>query len=372
MIIGAGPSGLAMGACLTRRNVPHLIVERAPQVGAAWRNHYDRLHLHTVKSHSNLPFLSFPKHVEKYPSRQAVVDYLETYARHFGLQPQLGEEVLSVRSDNGGWVTETNTRQYRSVRVVVASGYNRRPVVPTWPGSDAFPGAMIHSAEYRNGAPFTGKRVLVVGIGNTGGEIAIDLHEHGAASIHLCVRGPVNVIPRDLLGTPAQVSGILLSHLPRRIEYFISRAVSRLAVPDLSQYGLVRPEISPAESINKYGRVPLIDIGTVDLIVRGAIAVVPGIRRFDGAVIEFVNGARVEFDAIILATGYRPGLDDFLPMAHDVTDESGYPIPPAGESERSGLYFLGFSNPTTGFLRQIAIDSRRIAKAIERKRLAGN
>lgn len=353
-----------MAACLKRADVPFELIERAEHVGSAWRSHYERLHLHTVKKHSNLPYFSFPAGVEKYPSRQDVVDYLDAYMRHFDIEPRLGEEVISIRRDNGAWQTTTTRRAYTSQRVVIATGYNRRPVIPTWPGEESFQGAIIHSAEYRNGEPYRGKRVLVVGIGNTGGEIAIDLCEYGAAPVHISVRGPINVIPRDYLGTPAQVSGIMLSKLPRAVRYPLSKAIARVATGDLSRYGIRWPEFGPIESVERFGRVALIDIGTIDLIKRGEITVVPGIKRFTERGVAFMDGATHEYDAVILATGYKPRIEDFLQDAHDVTDEAGYPVPPAGESKWPGLYFLGFVNPPTGLLRQIAIDAQRIAAEI--------
>lgn len=356
-----------MAACLKRVSVPYIVLDRATHAGAAWRSHYERLHLHTVKKHSNLPYFTFRDDVGRYPSRQDVVDYLETYMRHFGIEPRLGEDVTSIRRDDGGWRTTTSRGVYTTERVVIATGYNRSPVIPKWQGSEAYRGDIIHSAAYRNGEPYRGKRLLVVGIGNTGGEIAIDLHEYGAAAVHICVRSPINVIPRDYLGTPAQVSGIMLCKLPRTLRYPLSKRIAHLSVGDLSQYGLEWPEIGPIESVERFGRVALIDIGTVDLIKRGAIKVVPGIRAFTEQGAEFVNGERHEYDAVVLATGYKPRIDDFLENANEVTDESGYPIPPAGESKWPGLYFLGFVNPPTGLFRQIAIDAPRIAADIKRK-----
>lgn len=364
LIIGAGPSGLAMAACLRNVGVPFIIVEARDNVGYAWRNHYDRLHLHTVKVLSNLPYLRFPDHVEKYPSRRAVVDYLDAYARHFAINPHFNEEVTSVRSADGLWETVTTANHYRSGRVVICTGYNRRPVIPAWPGQESFRGTIIHSAEYRNGRPYSGKRVLVVGIGNTGGEIAVDLHEYGAAAVHICVRSPINVIPRDLWGMPAQVTGILLSKLPEPMAFFLSKRLARMAMGDLSKYGIRWPDIGPAEHVTRHGRVPLIDIGTVALIKKGVVKVVPAIDRITETGVVFANGEHHDYDALILATGYKAALDGFLECAAEVTDDRGYPVPPAGESSRRGLYFLGYVNPTTGLLRQIAIDAQRIAKDI--------
>ena len=367
VIVGAGPSGLALAACLTEAGVPFTLLERADCAASTWRAHYDRLHLHTVKKHSNLPYFPFPDRVEKYPSRQDVIDYLDAYMRHFDIRPRFGEAVTAVRRVNGSWETATAANAYVSQRVVVATGYNRRPVVPKWPGQEAFRGTVVHSAEYRNGDPYRDKRVLVVGIGNTGAEIAIDLHECGAAAVHICVRSPINVIARDYLGAPVQVTGILLSKLPRALRYPLSKTIAHISVGDLSRYGIRWPEIGPIESVERFGRVALIDIGTIGLIKKGAITVVPGIQRFTERGAEFVNGQSHPYDAVVLATGYKPRLDEFMEGANEVTDEAGYPVPPAGESKWPGLYFLGFVNPPTGLLRQIAIDAQRIAADIARK-----
>ena len=367
IIVGAGPSGLALAACLTREKVPYLLLERAEQVGPAWRSHYERLHLHTVRQHSNLPYFPFPEAAGKYPSRQSVVDYLDAYVKHFGIEPRFGEDVSSIRKENGTWRTVTAKGDYTSDCVAIAAGYNRRPVIPKWPGQESFTGSVVHSAAYRNGETYRGKRVLVVGIGNTGGEIAIDLCEHGAAAVHVCVRSPINVIRREFLGTPAQVSGILMSKLPRSIRYPLSKRLAHFSVGDLSQYGIAWPEIGPMESVERFGRVALIDIGTIELIKRGAIKVVPGVQRFNESGVAFVNGETHEYDAVILATGYKPRIDEFLENAGEVMDESGYPIPPAGESKWPGLYFLGYVNPATGLLRQSGIDAKRVAANIARK-----
>ncbi|MCL4692415.1 MAG: NAD(P)/FAD-dependent oxidoreductase [Candidatus Hydrogenedentes bacterium] len=364
LIVGAGPAGLALGACLRRRDQPFTILEAGDAPGASWRNHYERLHLHTVKQHSALPHLPFPEHVGQYPSRQDVVEYLDAYSRHFELNPRCGEEVQSIRRDGDSWHTTTSGGSYISGQVVIAAGYNRHPYIPPFAGIEDFGGDVVHSREYRNGVNYRDKRVLVVGFGNTGGEIAIDLHEHGAASIAVCVRTPVHVIPREFLGTPTQISGIMLSKLPTFLSDFISSTVARIAVGDLSQYGIHRPKISPAAQINRYGRVPLIDIGTIDLVKRGIVRIVPGINAFTGAGASFVDGTTLEFDSVILATGYRPALDEFLEDAAAVTDPHGFPIPRAGASALAGLYFLGYTNPSTGLLRQIAIDAQRVANEI--------
>jgi len=373
LVVGAGPAGLAAGACLRRAGVPFEIVERGDAVGVAWRGHYDRLHLHTAKNHSALPFTPFPRDLPCYVPRAKVVEYLESYAREHALAPTTGFDVASVRREDGagsGFAVEARDgRRVRARRVVVCTGYNRAPVRPSWPGQEAFAGEVLHSSKYKNGKAFQGKRVLVVGIGNTGGEIAIDLHEHGARPA-LSVRSPVVVIPRDFLGAPTQVTGILMNPLPLSVREVIGKAVSRLAFGDLSPLGFGRPTEGPARMIER-GRIPLIDVGTIALVREGKITVVPGIERFETGGAVFTDGRRLDLDAVVLATGYTTGLADFLEGAAAVTDAKGYPrshfagdVSPAHE----GIYFLGFVNPPTGFLRQIAIDAPRIVARIAKAR----
>jgi cation diffusion facilitator CzcD-associated flavoprotein CzcO len=138
IIIGAGPAGLAVAASLSRLDVPFVILEREQTVAASWRRHYDRLHLHTNKGTSALPYMAFPQDYPRYPSRDQVVAYVEAYARAFGIEPRFNEDVLHARPCDGGWEVVTATRTYRAPHLVVATGLNQEPVVPEWPGQDSF------------------------------------------------------------------------------------------------------------------------------------------------------------------------------------------------------------------------------------------
>lgn len=376
VIIGAGPSGLAVAACLRRAAVPFIALERADGVAPTWRTHYDRLHLHTIKQCSSLPYLRFAKETPRYPPRRDVVRYLESYADRFGIVPRLGREVSSARRDGEGWEVRARAREtdreetYRSARLVVATGYNGVPNVPTWPGQDAFEGEVRHSFGYRNGSDLAGKRVLVVGIGNTGGEIALDLFEHGARPT-IAVRSPTHVLARDSGGVPAQIFGIFLRRLPLRAADAIGGVFSRLLYGDLPKYGIERPAMGAATQVATTGRIPLIDIGTVARIRRGEIDVAPGIERFTPRGVVHEGGEARSYDAVILATGYRPRLERFLERAHEVTDARGYPRWHGEEVKApgmGGLYFLGYSNPISGALREIRLEALAIARAITKSR----
>ena len=365
VIIGAGAAGLAVGACLKRAGVPFVLLEQAEAVGSAWRGHYDRLHLHTAKRHSALPHLGFPDDAPKYPSRQQVVDYLDAYARHFDLAPRFGQRVVSARRRDDRWETRTEDHTYDSETLVVATGYTRVPHRPTWPGEDDFTGPVLHSSAYRNGAPFAGKRVLVVGFGNSAGEIAIDLHEHGARPV-MSVRGPVNAVPRDLLGLPILSWSLLLGRLPHRLADRLSAPVRRLRIGDLSRYGLRRPSYGPLTQIREKGRIPLLDVGTLRLIREGHILVRPGIARFTPDGVVFDDGTEERFDAVVLGTGYRPRVADFLHLdeGSTVVDADGTPHRSGCPPSAPGLYFCGFHVAPTGMLRAISAEAPAIAADI--------
>jgi len=362
VIVGAGPAGLATSACLARAGVEHVLVERAPQVGASWRGHYDRLHLHTPKSISGLPHLPFPRAAPKYPSRDDVVAYLERYVTELGLRPQLGEAVAAIARDGDGWVVRTTRARYRCGHVVVATGLARIPQLPDWPGRQAYGGQVMHSASYRNGGPWRDRRVLVIGIGNSGGEIAVDLLEHGAAPT-LSVRGPINVIPRDVLGIPILAVGAFLRALPPRLGDLLGRPLIRLGLGDVEALGLHRLPYGALTQVDGHGRVPLIDFGTIAQIRAGRIAVRPGIERFTADGVRFADGREEPFDAVIAATGYGPGLDETL-------GELGVACAPTGlgahgeATVRPGLHLVGFRISTRGMLNQIRREAIETARTI--------
>jgi len=366
VVIGAGPAGLACAACLKRRGVSHVLLEREQAVGSAWRRHYDRLHLHTNNRMSRLPHLGYRHGVPRWPSRRQVIEYLERYAQHHGIDPRLGAEVSEVRRDDGRWLTRTVPGDaYTSANVIIATGYTGEAVRPQWPGMETFPGTILHSSEYRNGQPYRGRNVLVVGFGNSGGEITLDLAEHGARPA-LSVRGPVTVIPRQVLGIPILALAVPLSRLPAGLADLLTAPLLRVYFPDLHRLGLRKSEKGPFRRIAEERRIPLIDIGTIGLLRAGGATVYPGIARFEGPRIVFDDGQQAKFDAVVLATGYRPSFTGFLAPAQQVTGGSGLPQTSGRPTSLPGLYFCGFYVSPRGMLREIAIEARRIARQIAR------
>jgi cation diffusion facilitator CzcD-associated flavoprotein CzcO len=362
IIIGAGPAGLACAAALKRIGRSVVVLEKADKVGSSWYRHYDRLKLHTDKRHSGLPGLPMPDHYPNYPSRDQLIAYLEDYAAHHGITPRFGMRVLRVRRRDR-WIVETNTEALIAKEVVFATGTAGWPYRPEWPGMESFPGRLLHSSEYTNPAPFAAHRVLVVGLGNSGGEIAMDLAD-AEGDVSLSVRGPVNIVPRDLFGVPILTWAIIQQILPYTVVDIINAPILRLAVGNLEKFGLRRPAKGPMKQIVEDRKIPLLDIGTVDRIRRGMITVHPGIKRISGSYVHFDDGAHAQFDVIIRATGYRPSLRSLLPDQQDALDLSGAPIVCGRATSHTGLFFCGYIAVPTGQLREIGLEATRIAKAI--------
>lgn len=370
-VIGGGPGGLAAAYALRARGVRAVVLEKSEQVGASWRAHYDRLHLHTTRRLSGLPGLPMPRSFGRWVSRDDVVRYLEKYAEHHELEIVTGVEVTGIRRtpDGTAWQLEaTGGRRLTGSAVVVATGYNHTPFTPDWAGRDTYLGELLHAGRYRNPAPYAGRDVLVAGGGNTGAEIAVDLAEGGAARVRLAVRTAPYILRRSTAGWPAQRSGILCRRLPVALVDRMAGPLTKLSTPDLSDHGLPRPTGGLYARV-KTGTLPVQDVGLVDAVRRGSVEPVAAVESFEDSKVVLSDGTHIEPDVVIAATGYRRALDHLVGDLTDL-DERGRPAVsgrrcPAGAP---GLYFTGFTNPISGMLRELALDAEKIAKAISRNR----
>ncbi|GHE26971.1 flavin-containing monooxygenase [Streptomyces cellulosae] len=368
-VVGGGPGGLSVAYALRARGVRAVVLERSERVGDSWRRHYDRLHLHTTRRRSALPGLPMPRRFGRWPSRDDVVRYLEKYAEHHRLEIVTGVEVSRIErtEDGAGWLLRaTGGRELTGAAVVVATGFNHTPRVPDWPGRDTYAGELLHASQYRNPKPFAGRDVLVVGVGNTGAEIAVDLVEGGASRVRLAVRTPPHIVRRSTAGWPAQYSGILVRRLPVPLVDRISRLQARVAVPDLSAHGLPRPETGLYSRVLE-GAIPVQDVGLIDAVRAGSVEVVAAVKGFEEGEVLLADGERIAPDAVIAATGYERGLEGLV-GGLGVLDARGRPVvhgarTPAGAPD---LYFTGFTNPISGNLREMALDAQRIARAVAR------
>ncbi|GAB6912981.1 cation diffusion facilitator CzcD-associated flavoprotein CzcO [Streptomyces sp. KhCrAH-43] len=370
-VIGGGPGGLAAAAALRARGVRAVVLEKSGAVGASWRGHYDRLHLHTTRRWSALPGLPMPRKFGRWVARDNVVRYLEKYAEHHELEVITGVEVSRVdrAADGSGWLlSASGGRELTGRAVVVATGFNHTPRLPDWPGRETFTGELLHASDYRSPAPYAGKDVLVVGVGNTGAEIAVDLVEGGASRVRLAVRTVPHIVRRSTAGWPAQATGILVRRLPVALVDRAGRLMARAAVPDLSEHGLPRPDTGLYSRV-KEGAIPVQDVGLIDAVKSGRVVPVAAVESFDGDAVVLADGTRVTPDAVIAATGYRRALEPLVGHL-GVLDDRGRPVVHGARTpkEAPGLYFTGFTNPISGMLRELARDAEKIAKRAARKR----
>lgn len=392
-IVGAGLAGLACAARLRRRGLGRFaVIEQGEAVGAFWRGNYDRIRLHS-------PFHDLPddgrlrRRFGMFLARDELLAYLEAYAQHHRLASHLrfGHELTRLRRKDEGWEFETSRGVLRARYAVVATAYNRIPTRPVFAGEADFRGRVLHSREYRNPAPFVGKRVLVVGSGNSSAEIALDLVEGGAAEVSLWVRAPRHVIALRRLARLARIARLLRleltpTHIARSHQYTRTHPewsaqlakkdafFARLAI-DLSRQGIRRPETGAGTQMYEQGRIAWYDQGTAAAIGAGRIRVIDGerepIERLTPSGVGLGGGRELECDALVLGTGFEPGLEAFvedragLLGAHPSNGRPNWPLTD-GRSRSSvepSLFFAGFDLSVNGGL-SLGLWGAEIADAI--------
>lgn len=357
LVIGAGPAGLATSAELVRRGVRHLVLERAEDVGHSWANAYDSLTLHTGRHLSWLPGMRFPRGTPLFPTRLDFLDYLRRYARRFALPVEARAGVLEARREGDLWVARTAAGELRARSLVWAAGIMASPRIPSLPGRGRFGGRILHSVEYRRPDGFAERRVLVVGVGNSGGEIGSELARHGAR-VTVAVRSGANVVPRQIAGVPTQYLAMLIRRLPRRAQLVVAERIRAASERRRGPPVLPRPAHGALEAI------PLIGFALVDAIREGLITVRPGIAELTERGARFTDGREEPFDDILLATGFVPALG---PLGGVVTtDAKGFAVrrDRVTSAAHPTLHFVGHNYDSRGGLYNIRIDAPVVAARV--------
>ncbi|MBA0820204.1 hypothetical protein Gohar_021194 [Gossypium harknessii] len=349
IIVGAGPSGLAMAACLNHHSIPYIILEREDCIASLWKKYaYDRLHLHLDKQFCVLPHMPFPDSYPRFVSRQQFVSYLDDYVSRFKISPLYRRTVESAEFDGetGKWIVKARNLGSGEVEelegrfLVVASGETSNPFTPVIEGLNTFPGDVLHSTRFRNGKAFQNQKVLVVGSGNSGMEIAFDLANHGAQT-SLVVRSPVHILSRDMI----YLGLILVKYIRVNLVDSLMVMLSKLVYGDLSKYGINRPKEGPFFMKAVYGKYPITDIGTCKKIKSQEIRVLPSICSIRGNEVVFENGTTHPFDTIVFCTGFKRSTnvwlkgDDYL-LNDDGISKLSFPNHWKG---KNGLYCVGLS-----------------------------
>jgi cation diffusion facilitator CzcD-associated flavoprotein CzcO len=334
-VIGAGASGLAAIKNLREYGFGVDCYERETGVGGGWNWRHDRspvyasTHLIFSKPSTQYPDFPMPDTWPDYPHHSQLLDYLERYADHFDLRPHIwfGTEVTRVEPVDGDhWdVTTRSTGGYGAERtqryaaVVVANGHNWAPKLPAYDGMEDFRGQVIHASAYKDTTQLRGRRVLVVGAGNTGCDIAVEAGQQAAKCWHSTRRG-YWYPPKYLFGRPLdQVNDAMLGwRLPLWLRQWLLHRVLRLTVGDLTRFGLPRPDHKVYETHLIANSQLVYHVG------HGAVTPVPDVARFRGYRVELTDGREVEPDLVVLATGYLPRFE-FLSPELLGTDSSGRP-----------------------------------------------
>ena len=359
-VVGGGAAGLACAAMLRRTGEEVVVLER-DEIGAAWEARYDCLHLHTVRWLSGLPGYAIPRSSGKWPSRDRVVEYLRAYASRHALDIRTGSPVERIDRDGDRWAVRLDGEIVAADRVVVATGYSNVPYLPDWPG--AFAGELVHSADYRRGDPYRDRGVLVVGAGNSGAEIAIDVARAGAREVLLSVRTPPAVVRRDTIGIPSQLLGIASMHLPVGVVDRIGATLRSVAFPTLAELGLPAPKRPYTEFLRRRV-IPIVDVGLMAAVRDGRVRVVPALERFEDGRPVLGDGQVPDVDAIVAATGFRTGLEPLVGHL-GVLDAGGVPLVHGADEHPAapGLHFVGYLVTLGGTLRLVGKQAEQLARA---------
>lgn len=365
IIVGAGPSGLAVSACLSQQGLPSLILERSDCLASLWKHRtYDRLKLHLPKKFCELPLFGFPGNFPKYPTKRQFIAYIESYASHFKIQPKFKQAVQTALFDHasGFWRVQTQDSEYISKWLVVATGENAEPVFPDVVGLDKFNGHVLHTSKYKSGSEFKNQKVLVIGCGNSGMEVSLDLCRHNAIP-HMVARNSVHVLPREIFGfSTFGIAMALLRWFPLRLVDKILLLMANITLGNTDQLGLRRPKTGPIELKNITGKTPVLDVGALSQIKSGKIKVVGGVKEITKNGARFTDGQEKEIDAIILATGYKSNVPTWLKECDFFTKDGMPKTPfPNGWKGENGLYTVGF---TRRGLQGTALDADKIAQDI--------
>ena len=357
VVVGGGPAGLATSQQLRRHRVPHRVLERGDTVGYTWANLYDSLTLHTGKHMSSLPDMPFPRSAPLFVPRPEFLDYLRRYAEQFQLPLETGRSVERIVPTDGSWTVRTSRGDLAAKVVIVATGIVANPKTPHFPGQERFAGRIAHSVTYRRPDGYAGRRMLVVGVGNSGAEIGSELARAGG-KVTVAVRSGANVVPLTLAGLPIQYVSYWVRKLPRRAQEGAVALVRLLTELRRGKPVLPRPAHSPLDEI------PIIGFHLVDAIAQGLIEVRGGVAELTADGARFTDGTAGRFDEIILATGFGAALGPLGGLVQ--VDSKGF----ARRRDRvvsldqPGLYVVGHNYDATGGLYNISRDARLAARLI--------
>ena len=360
-LIGAGAAGLGALHVLRDEGFSVDCFERSDRVAGHWHTDYECLHLITPRDSSGFEGFPMPSGYPLFPSRDQMRDYILGFAAHhdLGSHIRFNTAVTSARpldtSGLAGWeVTTSDGERRRYEGVIVATGHLWDPFVPDYPGR--FAGHVLHSGDYRNAADLEGDRVLVVGAGNSGCDLAVDAAQAGHQT-SVSVRNGLVFQPKTLFGRPRSELP-LLARLPIRVQERVTRALIDVAVGPPERYRLPAPSTR-----NLHRNRPVVNAQLLHFIHHGRVRVAPGITGFDGHDVHFTDGTVRTIDTIVYATGFKASLPFLEPGL--LKSAEGVPLRVAGMTlpvDLERLYFVGLAAPRGPQLPVYSAQARLIAK----------
>lgn len=321
LVIGAGPAGVVTGYFLQRAGIPYEIVDRAPVVASTWASLYPSLRLNTTRYFSHMPGRKFPLRWGTFPTGFQYHTYVENFAREHHLKISLGVEVQSLAPDNSGWRVETNRGVSRHRTVVLATGRFSQPYTADIPGLRDFQCTLLHAHEYRDPSQLAGMRVMVIGNGPSGLDIALETGKHNAPKHHtlLSMRTGISLRRRFPLGISKHGWILLTRWLPRWLREPLLGRVETMGYPKSRLRAIKLPTPGQAS-----GAAATRGPELILAVERGEVICVDGPARINPHSVTLVDGSTHEIDALVIATGYRPALD-FLDGVKIVSDDQGWP-----------------------------------------------
>jgi len=368
LIIGAGTAGLSATYELLKRGIQPLIIDEAEEVGSSWRRRHHQLRLNTYRPYSSLPGTPIPRSYGVYVKRDDFISYVEQYAESLEQPIQFGVRAEKIRRDGKeGWLVDTSQGEIHARHVIVATGPEHQPYTPEWPGQDTFQGEFIHSADFRHADDYIGKKVLIVGSSNSGVDIGNHLSNVAIGPSWVSIRNGPTIVPAYVFGISAHIPLMWLRPLPIKIQDFMVAMLARVFLGDLRKYGYPKPPAGAITRDRKEGVTFGVDNGFVKALKAGRFTVIPEISSFSEQAVHIIDGSTIEPDAVICATGYRPGLESLVGHL-DVLDQRGKPRFYADQASinHPGLWFFGLNSSIYGYLYARRHEAPPLAEKIAR------
>ena len=369
IVIGAGGAGLTAAHALLKAGVPVMVLEKEARLAEPWHRRHPQLHLNTHRDLSALPGVAFPAGTPAFPHRSAIIRHLNEFRAMHRLPVEFGVSVDEIAFDGDHWLVQTSAGPRLARHVIIATGRDRQPVIPAWKGMKAFAGRVIHSAEFGDASDYAGRRVLVVGAGNSGFDALNHLARVDTAQIWLSARNGPALLPKRIGQIAVHRFSPILARLPFKLADAVMAATQRLVFGDLAAFGLPPTPSGGASRLASDYTAIATDDGAVDAIKDGRIIVVPTVREFTRDTVIFDNGVTIQPDIVIAATGYRTGLEAMLGKL-GVLDKKGVPLFNGADSDPKlpGLWFTGMRPSIRGCFANARIQAKAIAARIARER----